>query len=169
MHVLVKIAKKYIAQADSTWAAQMKTFTQSDSKRDKTGVNTWGLEDEEVQKVMEKRKHGGNCLFPFAMVCQEWRKAQQKVGGQMRMRADADVLLWGRVELAAWALREGECVLQSAEVQRLTPTHTKAARGRASLSAWKGSAATSPSWRTLPLGSDTSSWCRRCARSRALR
>ena len=37
MHVLVKIAKKYIAQADSTWAAQMKTFTQSDSKRDKTG------------------------------------------------------------------------------------------------------------------------------------
>ena len=60
---------------------------------------------------MAKRKVDGNCLFVFARVCKEWRKAQLKVGGPLRTRVYSDVLLPGSVAMAKWALAEG-CPLE---------------------------------------------------------
>ena len=62
---------------------------------------------EQIQEKMAERKRNGNCLFVFAMVCKEWRKAQLKVGGRLRTRVGSDVILPGSVALAKWALAEG--------------------------------------------------------------
>ena len=57
---------------------------------------------------MAQRKRDGNCcLFVFARVCKEWRKAQLKVGAPLRTRVESDVILPGSVALAKWALAEG--------------------------------------------------------------
>ena len=56
---------------------------------------------------MAKRKADGNCLFVFALVCKEWRKAQLKVGGPLRTRVISDVTKPGGLALAKWALAEG--------------------------------------------------------------
>ena len=56
---------------------------------------------------MEKRERDGNCLFVFALVCKGWRKAQLKVGGQLRTRVHSDVAMPGSVALVKWALAEG--------------------------------------------------------------
>ena len=52
-------------------------------------------------------KREGNCLFIFARVCKDWRKAQTKVGGPLRTRVIPDVIRPGRVALAKWSLAEG--------------------------------------------------------------
>ena len=91
--VLGKVAGKVVAQTEAAWAAYLK------------GVLGWSEED--MQERLPKMKREGNCLFVFARVCREWRKAQVKVGGPLRTRVDLDVLLPGRVALAKWALAEG--------------------------------------------------------------
>ena len=93
--LLVKVAGKVVAQHEAGWAARLK-----EEKPD-----FWT--EERIQAEMAHRKHQGNCLFMFARVCKEWRKAQLKVGGRLRTRMRSDVILPGSVALAEWALAEG--------------------------------------------------------------
>ena len=90
--VLAKVAAKVVAQTVAGWAAYLKVY---------------GLTEGNIQRKMEQRKHYGNCLFVFARVCREWRKAQLKVGGPLRTRVRPDVIMPGSVALAKWALAEG--------------------------------------------------------------
>ena len=90
--VLAKIAEKVVAQTEAGWAAQLKG---------------WGNSDEEIEEEMAERKRDGNCLFVFARVCKQWRKAQLKVGGPLRTQVWSDVIAPGSVALAKWALAEG--------------------------------------------------------------
>ena len=91
--LLVNVAGKLIVQTEAGWAAYLKE---------------WGNSEEEIQEMMEKREHDGNCcLFVFARVCKPWRKAPLKVGGPLRTRVMSDVILPGSVALAKWALAEG--------------------------------------------------------------
>ena len=90
--VLAKIAEKHVAQNEAGWAAWHKKVL--------------GWTEEEIQEEMEERERDGNCLFVFARVCKEWRKAQLKVGGPLCTRV-SDVLLPESVALAKWALAEG--------------------------------------------------------------
>eukprot|EP00665_Eupelagonemidae_sp_cell47_P005709 gene5709-1249_t len=94
-HVLVKVAAKVVAQTEARWAARLKV------------IKVLGDSAEEIQREMAKRERDGNCLFVFARVCKEWRKAQLKVGGRLRTRVLSDVLLPGSVALVKWALAEG--------------------------------------------------------------
>ena len=95
-HLLMKIATKHVAQTEAGWAARLEER---------------GCSDLGIQYSMVMRKRDGNCqlqcLFVFALVCKEWRKAQLKVGGRLRTRVHSDVLLPGRVALVKWALAEG--------------------------------------------------------------
>ena len=93
VRVLAKVAEKLITQNEAPWAAWLKEV-RGDSEH-------W------IQEKMDQRKRVGNCLFVFARVSKEWRKAQLKVGGPLRSRFMSDVLLPGRVELLKWALAEG--------------------------------------------------------------
>ena len=93
-HVLMKVAEKHIAQTEAGWAAGLKK------------AQIWWTE-ERIQEEMAERKRDGNCLFVFALVCKGWRKAQLKVGGPLRTRAESDVILPGSVALVKWALAEG--------------------------------------------------------------
>ena len=90
--VLMKVAGKVVAQTEARWAAQLKE---------------WGNSEEEIQERMAERERDGNCLFIFALVCKEWRKAQLGVGGPLCTRVGSDVILPGSVALAKWALAEG--------------------------------------------------------------
>ena len=90
--VLAKVASTLVAQTEAGWAAQLK----------REGYGEWF-----IQKKMAWRKHEGNCLFVFALVCKGWRQAQLKVGGPLRTRVYFDVLLPGSVALVKWALAEG--------------------------------------------------------------
>jgi len=90
--VLARVAETLVAQTEAGWAAWLKEV---------------GWSEEEVEEKMGRRKRDGNCLFVFALVCKEWRKAQIKVGGRLRTRALSDVILPGQVALAKWALAEG--------------------------------------------------------------
>ena len=90
--VLETVARKVVAQTEAGWAAQLKEM---------------GYREEVIQERLDKRKREGNCLFVFARVCREWRKAQLKVGGPLRTRVKSDVILPGSVALAKWALAEG--------------------------------------------------------------
>ena len=65
------------------------------------------MSETRIQEKMAKRKRDGNCLFIFARVCKEWRKAQLKVGGPLCTRVRSDVFLPGSVALVKWALKEG--------------------------------------------------------------
>ena len=59
-------------------------------------------------KVEEwKARPDRNCLFPFAMVCKKWRKAQVEVKGPLHSCVQSDIINPGRAELAKWALAEG--------------------------------------------------------------
>ena len=91
--VLGKVVETLIAQDKAVWAAGLKQRNPD-----------WT--DERIQERTAKRKQDGNCLFVFAMVCKQWRKAQQKVGGPLRSRS-VDMILPGSVALAKWALAEG--------------------------------------------------------------
>ena len=51
--------------------------------------------------------HNKDSLFPFAMVCKAWRKAQLKVGGPLLTRVESDLIAPGRAALVKWALAEG--------------------------------------------------------------
>jgi len=94
--LLVKVAGKHIAQTEAGWAAQLK----------ERAPDYWT--EEKIQEELAERKRDGNCcLFVFARVCKEWRKAQLKVGGPLRTRVKSDVILPGRVALVKWALAEG--------------------------------------------------------------
>ena len=93
-HVLVKVAGKVISQTEAGWAAWFKNI-----------ITNWS--QDLIQRKMAQRKRDGNCLFVFARVCKEWRKAQLKVGGRLRTRVKSDVILPGQVELLKWALAEG--------------------------------------------------------------
>ena len=66
--VLGKVAEKVISQTEAGWAAQLKRGGWSETR---------------IQEVMAKRERDGNCLFVFARVCKNWRKAQLKVGGPL--------------------------------------------------------------------------------------
>ena len=99
--LLVKVAGTLVAQTEAGWAAHLKE------------CKPW-MSEEEIQKEMAKRKRDGNCLFVFARVCKEWRKAQLKVGGPLCTRVRSDVILQGRVALVKWALAEG-CPRQNEE------------------------------------------------------
>ena len=93
-HLLEKVAGKLVAQSEAGWAAKLRQL-----------YPNWA--EEHIQEYMATRKRDGNCLFVFARVCKEWRKAQLKVGGPLRTRVLSDVILPGRVALAKWALAEG--------------------------------------------------------------
>ena len=88
----MKVAETLVAQTEAGWPAQLKENGYSEA---------W------IQEEMERRKRHGNCLFVFARVCKEWRKAQLKVGGPLRTRVQSDVILPGSAALAEWALAEG--------------------------------------------------------------
>ena len=90
--VLAKVAEAVVAQNGAGWAAHLKVL---------------GCSDQYIQGKMAKRKRDGNCLFVFARVCKEWRKAQLEVRGPLRTRVESDVIVPGRVALAKWALAEG--------------------------------------------------------------
>ena len=92
--VLAKVAEKLVALKEAAWVVHLKEH------------RSW-MGEEAIQHMMAWRKSKGNCLFVFARVCKEWRKAQLKVGGPLRTRVHSDVLLPGRVALARWALAEG--------------------------------------------------------------
>ena len=89
--VLAKVAGMLVTQNEAEWAAQRKE---------------WGWDEEHIQQKMEKRNLDGNCLFVFAMVSKEWRKAQLKVGGPLCTRVGSDVTAPGSVALVKWALAE---------------------------------------------------------------
>ena len=94
--VVEKVAAKVVAQTEAGWAAWLKEW----------GPNYWT--EERIRERMAERQRDGNCcLFVFARVCKQWRKAQLKVGGPLRTRVWSDVILPGRVALAKWALVEG--------------------------------------------------------------
>ena len=90
--VLAKVAGEVVAQTEAGWAAQLEE---------------WGYSEAWIQRKVAERKRNGNCLFVFARVCKEWRKAQRKVGGPLRTRVQSDVVIPGSVALAKWALAEG--------------------------------------------------------------
>ena len=69
--LLVMVAGKLIAQNEAGWAAHLKE---------------WGRSEEYIRENMAKRKSDGNCLYMFARVCKNWRKAQLKDGGPLRTR-----------------------------------------------------------------------------------
>ena len=117
--VLAKVAGKVVAQTEAGWAAQLK---------ERPYYN-----EEEIQEKMAKRERDGNCLFVFAMVCKEWRKAQLKVGGPLRTRVWSDVILPGSVELAKWALAE-ECPTEESEYYNMA--HAAAHQGHLELVRW---------------------------------
>ena len=116
--VLAKVAETLVAQNEAAWAAQHKG---------------WGYRTEEIQGWMAKRKRDGNCLFVFALVCKEWRKAQLKVGGPLRTRVPSDVIAPGRVALVNWALAEG-CPREAENGH--TMAHEAAEHGHLELVQW---------------------------------
>ena len=95
--VLAKVVGKLVEQTEAAWVARVAAGEESFRV----------VTEEEIQEMLAKRKRDGSCLFVFAMVCKEWRKAQLKVGGPMCTRAQSDVILPGRVALVKWALAEG--------------------------------------------------------------
>ena len=100
--VLAKVAEKVVAQTE----ACQKSSLAAKLKRDSLNPAYWT--EERIQEHMGKWKRDGNCLFVFAMVCKEWRKAQVKVGsGRLYSRVRYDVLLPGSMAMAKWALAEG--------------------------------------------------------------
>ena len=122
IEVLAKIAEKHVAQTEAGWAAHLKRFN----------PDRWT--EERIQRKMEQRKRDGNCcLFVFARVCKEWRKAQLKVGGPLRTRVESDVLLPGSVALAKWALAEG-CPREDGD--GFTMAHDAASFGHLELVKW---------------------------------
>ena len=90
--LLVKVAETLVAQDEAAWAAW---FTMR------------GLPEEVIQKETAAWRAQGKCLFIFARVCKEWRKAQRKVRGPLCTRVRSDVLQPGGSALAKWALAEG--------------------------------------------------------------
>jgi len=92
--VLAEVAETLVARTEVGWAAELER---------------WGgyWSGAKIQKEMAKRRREGNCLFVFALVCKGWRKAQLRVGGPLRSRANSDAIAPGRVALAKWALAEG--------------------------------------------------------------
>ena len=63
------MAGKLVAQTEAGWAAFLK--------------EVFGRSEKYIQRKMAKRERDGNCLFVFARVCKNWRKAQLKVGGRL--------------------------------------------------------------------------------------
>ena len=95
--VLLKVARKVVAQTDEAWAA----FLRSPGK----GPENEGLTEQQIRDEYAWRKPRGLPLFPFAMVCRNWRRTQLRAG---RMCTWLDHLLQpGRVPLLKWALAEG--------------------------------------------------------------
>ena len=119
--VLGKVAAKVVAQTEAGWAVQLKA---------------WDISEEYIQKTMERRKRDGSCcLFVFARVCKQWRKAQLKVGGPLRTRMRSDVILPGSVALAKWALAEG-CPRTRGDGFGDTMAHVAAEHGHLELVKW---------------------------------
>ena len=94
-HGLMKGAGKLVAQNEAGWAAAGLKLREE-----------W-TEGPFIQEEIEEQERDGNCLFVFARVCKEWRKAQLKVGGPLFTRVKSDVLRPGSVALVRWALAEG--------------------------------------------------------------
>ena len=119
--VLQKVAEKVVAQNEAGWAAW---------RRERHNYS-----EEEIEEEMAERKRYGNCLFAFARVCKEWRKAQLKVGGPLRTRVESDVLLPGSVALAKWALAEG-CPREDEYGDGFTMANLAADHGHRELVTW---------------------------------
>ena len=117
-HLLMKVAGKLIVQTEAGWAAYLKLE---------------GCMVETIQRNLAQRKRKGNCLFVFAMVCKNWRKAQLKVGGPLCSRVASDVTLPGSVALAKWALAEG-CPRENED--GFTMAHAAALHGHMVLVRW---------------------------------
>ena len=66
--VLEAVAGAVVAQTEAAWAGHL---------------GAWGRHSERIEKKLAERKRDGNCLFVFARVCKNWRKAQLKVGGPL--------------------------------------------------------------------------------------
>ena len=64
-----EVAGKLVAQTEAGWAAFLK--------------EVFGRSEKYIQRKMAKRERDGNCLFVFARVCKNWRRAQLKVGGPL--------------------------------------------------------------------------------------
>ena len=90
--VLAMIGEALVAQKEAAWAARLTRNNYNEGY---------------INERLEERKSEGRCLYVFARVCKEWRKAQLKVGGPLRTRVYSDVILPGRAELVEWALAEG--------------------------------------------------------------
>ena len=117
--VLGKVAEKVISQNEGGWAAQLKER---------------GWSERDIQQHWMYQKRDGNCLFVFARVCKEWRKAQLKVGGPLRTRVRVDVIGPGREALVEWALAEG-CPRESAD-GKSTMASSAAYQGHLELLQW---------------------------------
>ena len=117
----MKVAETLVARTDAGWAAWMK----------RASPNFWT--EERLQMMMARRNVNGNCLFVFALVCKEWRKAQLKVGGWLRTRVESDVIGPGSVALAKWALAQG-CPRDDG--YGLTMAHVAAKYGHLELVKW---------------------------------
>ena len=120
--VLAQVAGKVVAQTEAGWAARLKWLDPN--------YYTEAL----IQEEMAKRKHQGNCLFVFALVCRGWRKTQLKVGGRLCTRVRSDVIAPGRVELAKWARGEGCPREKEKKLGYSISTYTN----MATLAAWYG-------------------------------
>ena len=119
--VMAMIAEGVVAQTEAGWAAQRKER------------NPAYWTEERLQERMAKRKVDGNCLFVFARVCKNWRKAQLEVGGPLRTRAHSDVIMLGSVALVKWALVEG-CPRKNGN--GITMAEVAAAHGHLELVKW---------------------------------
>ena len=90
--VLVAIATKLATEREEAYEAALEDLEYS-----KRGI----------REAMQIRAEDGHCLFPFAMVCKQWHRAQVRVGRRMCTRVEQDIVVPGRVELVKWALAEG--------------------------------------------------------------
>ena len=99
-HVLKKVAWKYIELNDRDVASHVKKIHPFPAQKDPGGMEYM------IDMVKEQRRVQGHCLLPLAMVCKKWREMQLTVG-KMCTRVATFIILSGRPELVAWALKNG--------------------------------------------------------------
>ena len=110
--VLAAVAERVVAQTDAeAWSIGALTGPGLVEKVERQGrLPPHSPVEDLFVEGLRLRAEEGSCLFPFAMVCKEWRKAQLNVGGgRLYSRVISDMIVPGRVELLRWALEEGGC------------------------------------------------------------
>ena len=119
--VLEKVAGTLVAQNEAEREAELEADWETESV---------------IEYELQRRQDNGNCLFPFAMVCTNWRKAQLKVGRKLCTRYLTDVLGCdkpGRVAMVKWALAMG-CPRENG--YGITMAHHAARYGHSELVKW---------------------------------